>query len=119
MQHLAPSTTCSLGARVTDRSTRCVGDIKKAWLNLKRRSGVQCRFHDLRHTAATKMAEAGVPESTMLAILVTWPLMLERYSHVRMKAKRAAVEVLNLGPREVVAVVPTKVPTIGTVTAIQ
>ena len=34
--------------------TRCIGDIKKAWLNLKKRSGVRCRFHDLRHAAATK-----------------------------------------------------------------
>lgn len=40
-----------------------------AWEALRKRSGVECRFHDLRHTAATKMAEADVPESTMLAIM--------------------------------------------------
>jgi hypothetical protein len=47
--------------------TRPVGDITSAWNALRDRCGVHCRFHDLGHTAATKMAEAGVPESTMLA----------------------------------------------------
>jgi hypothetical protein len=41
------------------------------------------------------MAEAGVPESTMLAIAGhVSRRMLERYSHVRMAAKREAVEAL-------------------------
>jgi hypothetical protein len=41
------------------------------------------------------MAEAGVPESTMLAIMGHMSRkMLERYSHIRMAAKRAAVESL-------------------------
>ena len=71
--------------------TRSIGDIKKAWLSVKRRSGVHCRFHDLRHTAATKMAEAGVPESTMLAILGHMSRsMLERYSHVRTNEGKAS-----------------------------
>ena len=101
--------------------TRCIGDIKKAWGNLKKRTGVRCRFHDLRHTAATKMAEAGVPESTMLAILGHMSRsMLERYSHVRMTAKRTAIEVLNLVPKSDFADgVPTKVPTNGTPVVLQ
>ena len=46
------------------------------------------------------MAEAGVPESTMLALLGHMSrAMLERYSHVRMAAKREAVEVLSLKPK--------------------
>jgi len=54
-----------------------------------------CRLHDLRHTAATKMAEAGTPESTMLALMGHMSrAMLERYSHIRMAAKREAVEAL-------------------------
>jgi integrase len=55
------------------------------------------RLHDLRHTAATKMAAAGVPESTMLAIMGHMSrAMLERYSHIRMAAKREAVKSLSL-----------------------
>ena len=42
------------------------------------------------------MAEAGVPESTMLAIMGHMSrAMLERYSHIRMAAKRTAVEALS------------------------
>jgi integrase len=85
--------------------TRPVGDITSAWDTLREASGVQCRFHDLRHTAATKMAEAGVPESTMLAIMGhVSRAMLEKYSHIRMAAKREAVKSLAmpvLGPRPV------------------
>ena len=87
--------------------TRPVGDITSAWDTLRERCGVRCRLHDLRHTAATKMAEAGVPESTMLALMGHMSrAMLEGYSHIRMKAKREAVKSLELpalGPRLVAA----------------
>ena len=43
--------------------------MKTFWETVRKRAGVQCRFHDLRHTVATKLAEAGVPESTMKALL--------------------------------------------------
>ena len=73
--------------------------MKTAWGTLRREAKVECRLHDLRHTAATKMAEAGVPESTMLAIMGHMSrAMLERYSHIRMAAKREAVETLTTAP---------------------
>ncbi len=54
-------------------------------------------MHDLRHTVATRMAENGTPEGTMLSMLGHMSrAMLERYSHIRMTAKRAAVENLML-----------------------
>ena len=31
--------------------------LKKVWTTVRKNAGVQCRFHDLRRTAATKMAE--------------------------------------------------------------
>ena len=75
--------------------TRAITTLKTAWATIRRRAGIDCRFHDLRHTAATKMAEAGVPESTMLALMGHMSRkMLERYSHIRMAAKREAVESL-------------------------
>ena len=78
---------------------RPMESIKTAWATLRTASGVNCRIHDLRHTAATKMAEAGVPESTMLAIMGHMSrAMLERYSHIRMAAKREAVKSLSLAP---------------------
>jgi hypothetical protein len=43
------------------------------------------------------MAEAGVPESTMLALMGHMSrAMLERYSHIRMAAKRTAMDSLML-----------------------
>jgi integrase len=68
-----------------------------SWERVRTAAGVQCRLHDLRHTAATKMAEAGVSESTMLALMGHMSrAMLERYSHIRMAAKREAVKALSL-----------------------
>ena len=97
--------------------TKPITDISGAWDALRKRAGVRCRLHDLRHTVATKMAEAGVPESTMLALLGHMGrAMLERYSHIRMAAKRAAVEVLSTANGGEMAenseTIPTKSPTI-------
>ena len=77
--------------------TRPVTTIKSAWEGVRTAAGVGCRFHDLRHTAITKLAEQGVPDSTMKALAGhVHEKMLERYSHIRMAAKREAVEALAL-----------------------
>ena len=57
-----------LAGRGELRPDTCM-DARSDQIERERREGVQCRLHDLRHTTATKMAEAGVPESTMLAIM--------------------------------------------------
>jgi len=75
---------------------RPVTGIKTAWRSIRKAAGLSIRFHDLRHTTATKMAEAGVPEATMEALMGHMSrAMLERYSHVRMEAKRAAMEAVE------------------------
>jgi integrase len=56
------------------------------------------RFHDLRHQSITEMAEAGVPDAAMQSIAGHLSKkMLDHYSHVRMAAKRQAVETLGGG----------------------
>jgi len=76
--------------------TKPITDITGAWDALRGRAQIKCQLHDLRYTAATKMAEAGVPESTMLALMGHMSrAMLEQYSHIRMAAKREAVEALS------------------------
>jgi integrase len=51
------------------------------------------RFHDLRHQAITEMAEAGASDATLMAVAGHMPRrMLEHYSHVRMAAKRSALD---------------------------
>lgn len=81
--------------------TRPTTTLKTVWRSIRVAANVSCRLHDLRHTALTKMAEAGVPESTMLALAGHMSrAMLERYSHIRMAAKREAVESLSSKPKE-------------------
>jgi integrase len=81
-------------------ATRPTTTVKTAWEAVRKAAGVACRFHDLRHTTLTKLAEAGVPESTMLALAGHMSrAMLERYSHIRLKAKREAVDTLKLADR--------------------
>ena len=60
------------------------------------------------------MAEAGVPESTMLGIMGHMSrAMLERYSHIRMAAKREAVESLRFEKKaEILIVVPNVIPNV-------
>ena len=53
------------------------------------------RFHDLRHSAFTKLAESGAPDSTIMALAGHLDRsMLEPYSHIRNAAKRAAVDAI-------------------------
>ncbi len=86
------------GSNAQYDATRHTTTMKKAWASVREDAGVQCRIHDLRHTAITNMAENGVPEGTMLAIAGHMSrAMLERYSHIRLQAKRSAVESLNTG----------------------
>ncbi len=59
------------------------------------------------------MAEAGVPESTMLSLAGHMSrAMLERYSHIRMAAKRDAVACLNSRPNG--SPRPDEVPKVST-----
>ncbi|MEO7650551.1 MAG: tyrosine-type recombinase/integrase, partial [Bryobacteraceae bacterium] len=102
------------GKPVPSDPARPTTTMKTSWSTLRTRADVNCRLHDLRHTAATKMAEAGVSEGTMLALMGHMSrAMMERYSHIRMLAKRDAVESLSAGPKDSssdqVSTIPTTV----------
>jgi integrase len=81
--------------------TRHVGSWRTAWRSLVRKAGLpKFRFHDLRHCAITQLAENGTSDSTIMAIAGhVSRRMLERYSHVRMEAKRTAMEALAVSTR--------------------
>jgi integrase len=76
-----------------------IGDWKEAWEAAKKRSGVSCRFHDLRHTACTRMLESGAPLSVVATIMGWSPSttvrMSRRYGHIGQAAQREAVKHLN------------------------
>jgi len=54
---------------------------------------VKGRWHDNRHTLITELAESGAGDETIMEIAGHVDRqMLRHYSHIRMKAKREAVE---------------------------
>jgi len=101
-------------------ATKPLNDWKEAWEGAKKRAGakwetlkqfghtdgesiqkiqpLQCRFHDLRHTACTRLLEAGVPYPVVSSIMgwsaATAIRMAKRYGHIGQKAMRDAMEVL-------------------------
>lgn len=76
--------------------TTHINSWRTAWRTLTKKAGLPgFRFHDLRHCAITSLAESGAADSTIMAIAGhVSRKMLERYSHVRMEAKRTAMETL-------------------------
>lgn len=109
------------GSPQPNEPDKAVTDITSGWDLVRAASGVSCRLHDLRHTFCTRLAENGTPESTMLALMGHMSrAMLERYSHIRMAAKREAVAGVTLRP--VIPnseVVPVNVPVVAASVPIQ
>ena len=69
---------------------------KVAWESARKTANVTCRFHDLRHTFISRLAESQASDSTVMALAGhVSRAMMERYSHVRMEAKRRAVDGLS------------------------
>jgi integrase len=69
---------------------------KVAWETVRKVANVSCRFHDLRHTFISRLAESQTSDSTVMALAGhVSRAMMERYSHVRNEAKRKAVENLS------------------------
>ena len=70
---------------------------RTAWRNLTKAAGLKgLRFHDMRHQAITELAERDASDQTIMALAGhVSRQMLEHYSHIRMEAKRRAVEALE------------------------
>jgi hypothetical protein len=69
-------------------------DVKRRFDLAKSNAGIKdFRFHDLRHTAATRMADCGADAFTLAAIF-GWSdvRMALRYTHATDEAKRRAVD---------------------------
>jgi integrase len=94
-----------------------MGDIKEAWEASKLRAGrilrqdlndtdsveanqpLVCRFHDLRHTAVSRMLNAGIPLAKVAKIAgwrpSTMVRMADRYGHFTLNDLRGAVESIS------------------------
>jgi integrase len=107
-----------------------IGSIKEAWEAAKLRAGrilkgeteeadqkekiapLVCRFHDLRHTAVSRMLNAGIPIAKVAKIAgwspATMVRMAARYGHFSLNDLRGAVE--SISGNEIGAVSPVFSP---------
>jgi integrase len=75
--------------------SRPIKSWRSAWRAALKRAGLRIRFHDLRHTCITKLAESQASEQTLMAISGhVSRRMIEHYSHIRMEAKRSALDAI-------------------------
>jgi hypothetical protein len=69
--------------------TRPVTTLNTAWQNLREKAKVTGRWHDNRHTLVAELAESGASDHGCRHVSKQ---MLKHYSHIRMEAKRTALE---------------------------
>lgn len=73
-----------------------MGKWQSAWESAKESSGVNCRWHDLRHTFISRLAEGQASDATIMSLAGHLSRkMMEKYSHVRNEAKRDAIAALD------------------------
>jgi integrase len=79
--------------------TRPMVTLKTSWNNVRKKAGVTGRWHDNRHTLITDLAESGAGDETIRDIAGhVSKQMLKHYSHIRMEAKRKALEAIVTKP---------------------
>jgi len=73
--------------------THPVTTLRTAWTKVREKAKVVGRWHDNRHTLVTELAESGAGDEVIMSIAGhVSRAMLSRYSHVRMEAKRRALD---------------------------
>ena len=79
--------------------TKPMSTWRTAWRKIVKEAGLPgLRFHDLRHHAITELAESLASDQTVMAIAGhVSPKMLAHYSHVRLEAKRKALDAISGG----------------------
>jgi integrase len=81
--------------------TRHVTTLKTVWNSIRANAGIKGRWHDNRHTLITELAESGAGDQTIMDIAGhVSKQMLKHYSHIRMEAKRNALEAIVRQPNE-------------------
>jgi integrase len=85
---------------------------KHAWETARTKAGLDYRWHDLRHTFVSRLAEnPHVSEQTIMALAGhVSKRMLEHYSHTRTHAKRAAIAALDQAAKEAARAAESEAP---------
>jgi integrase len=75
-----------------------IGSWKTGWNAVRKAAKVSCRWHDMRHTFVSTMAEGQASDATIMGLAGHLSRkMMERYSHTRNEAKRQAITALDRG----------------------
>ena len=83
----------AFGSPLPKDPTRPITSFKTAWIKVRKKAEVKGRWHDNRHTLVTERAESGAGDEVIMSIAGhVSRAMLSRYSHVRMEAKRRALD---------------------------
>jgi integrase len=83
----------AFGTPLPKDPTRPITSFKTAWTKVREKAGVKGRWHDNRHTLVTELAESGAGDEVIMSIAGhVSRAMLSRYSHLRLEAKRCALD---------------------------
>ena len=94
-RNLTRAVTCPACGLLQQPGARCAAEKCGADLKDVNSPIKGLRFHDLRHHAITELAESQTSDSTIMSIAGHCsPKMLAHYSHVRLEAKRNALDAL-------------------------
>lgn len=92
---IAPALKPHLGALPFKGNWR---NVYRGWLSARKRAGLNLRYHDLRHMAATAMAEAGHHPIIIADVLGHKSLQTTRkYTHPSLEAKAKALGAITAG----------------------
>ena len=95
-RRLTAAIECPSCGEFQNPTNECHNKECKADLRLVKSPTAGLRFHDLRHHAITELAESQASDETIMAIAGhVSPRMLAHYSHVRLDAKRNALDALS------------------------
>jgi len=77
----------------------------RIWRRFKKKQGLACRFHDLRHTHAIQLPKAGVHPKVVPERLghASIGITLDTYSHVMPGMQEEAAEKIDAGLRRALA----------------
>jgi integrase len=92
---LTRAVSCANCGTIQPTAAACKNDDCKADIKNLKSPFHGLRFHDLRHQAVTELAERGLSDQTIMSIAGHVSReMLNRYSHIRLEAKRHALATL-------------------------
>ena len=99
---LTRAVNCPMCGELQNPSAMCCNAKCGADISRVKSSTAGLRFHDLRHHAITELAESQASDRTIMSIAGhVSQQMLAHYSHVRIEAKRKALDALAVGIKTV------------------